>query len=84
MISTFQRNQDFRKMSVNKAFTHVQKQKKAMSPRHSAYIPSCVKSPLYLYKYLSSLVPMVDQKIKCCHFLFECIFYLKEIIEGSV
>ena len=33
MISTFQRNRHFRKVSVNKTFTHVQDQKKAMSPR---------------------------------------------------
>ena len=46
MISTFERNRHFRKMSVNKTFTHVQEQKKAMSPRHSVYIPSSVKSPL--------------------------------------
>ena len=49
MISTFKRNRHFRKVFVNKTFTHVQEQKKAMSPRHSAYIPSTVKSPL-LYK----------------------------------
>ena len=41
---TFQRNRHFRKVSVNKTFTHVQEQKKAMSPRHSTYIPSSVKS----------------------------------------
>ena len=35
MISSFQRNRHFRKESVNKTFTHVQEQKKAMSPRHS-------------------------------------------------
>ena len=44
MISTFQRNRHFRKVSVNKTFTHVQEQKKAMSPRHSTHIPSSVKS----------------------------------------
>ena len=47
IISTFQWNRYFREASVNKTFTHVQEQKKAMSPRHSAYIPSSVKSPLY-------------------------------------
>ena len=47
MISTFQRNRQLKKVSVNKTFTHVQEQK-AMSPRHSAYIPSSVKSPLRL------------------------------------
>ena len=47
MISTFKRNRHFRKVLVNKTFTHVQEQKKAMSPRHSAYIPPSVKSPLY-------------------------------------
>ena len=46
MISAFQRNRIFRKVSVNKTSTHVQEQKKAMSPRHSAYIPSSVKPPL--------------------------------------
>ena len=45
MISTFQRNRHFRKVLVNKTFTHVQEQTKAMSPRHSAYIPPSVKSP---------------------------------------
>ena len=45
MISTFQQNRHFRKVSVNKTFTHVQEQKKAMSPRHSAYIPSSAKLP---------------------------------------
>ena len=48
MISTFQRNRHFRKASVNKTFTHVQEQKKAMSPRHSAYIPSSVKYGRFL------------------------------------
>ena len=48
MISTFKRNRHFRKVLVNKAFTHVQEQKKAMSHRHSAYIPPSVKSPLFL------------------------------------
>ena len=47
LISTFQRNQHFRKVSVNKTFTHVQEQNKAMSPPHSAYIPSGVKSPWF-------------------------------------
>ena len=37
-------------MSVNKTFTHVQEQKKAMSPQHSTYIPPSVKSPLWLFK----------------------------------
>ena len=46
MISTFQRNRHFRKVSVNKTFTHVQEQKKAMSPEHSAYIPSSVMNGL--------------------------------------
>ena len=34
------------KVSVNKTFMHVQEQKKAMPPRHSAYIPSSVKTPI--------------------------------------
>ena len=46
MISAFQRNRHFKKVLVNKTFTNVQEQKKAMWPRHSAYIPSSVKSPL--------------------------------------
>ena len=47
MTSTFQRNRHFKKVPVNKIFTHVQVQKKkAMSRRHSLYIPSSVKSPL--------------------------------------
>ena len=44
-ISTFQRNRHFRKVSVNKTFTHVQEQKKAMPSRHSTYIPSITKLP---------------------------------------
>ena len=46
MISTFKRNRHFRKVLVNKNFTHVQEQNKAMSPRHSTYIPPSVKSSL--------------------------------------
>ena len=46
MIPTFQRNRHFSKVLLKKTFTHVQEQKKAMLPRHSAYIPSSVKSPL--------------------------------------
>ena len=45
MISTFQRSRHFRKVSVNKTFTHLQEKKETMSPRHSAYIPSSVKPP---------------------------------------
>ena len=43
MISTFQRNQHFRKVSVNKTFTHVQVKKKTMKrcgheiPLHSVW-----------------------------------------------
>ena len=48
MIPTFQRNRHFRKVLLNKTFTCVQEQKKAMPPRHSAYVPSRVKSPLLL------------------------------------
>ena len=48
-ISTFPQNRHFRKVLVNKTFTHVQEQKKAMSPRHSAYIPSSVKSTYDLF-----------------------------------
>ena len=47
MISTFQRNRHFRKMSVNKTFTHVQEQKRSDVTANSAYIPSSVKSPLW-------------------------------------
>ena len=32
MISTFKRNRHFRKALVNKTFTHVEEEKKAMSP----------------------------------------------------
>ena len=46
MITTFKGNRHFRKVLVNKTFTYVHEQKKAMSPRHSAYIPPSVKSPL--------------------------------------
>ena len=45
MISTFQRNGHFRKVLVNKTFTHAKSKKKAMPSRHSAYILSSVKSP---------------------------------------
>ena len=46
MISTFKQDRHLRKVFVNKTFTHVEEQKKAMSPRHSACISSSVKSPL--------------------------------------
>ena len=49
MNSTFKRNRHFRKVLVKKTFTHVQEQKKAMSPRHSAYIPYSVTSPLFKF-----------------------------------
>ena len=45
MIPTSQRNRYFRKGLVNITCTHVQEQKKAMLQRHSACIPSNVKSP---------------------------------------
>ena len=48
-------NRHFRKVSVNKTFTHVQEQKKAILPRNSAYIQSSVKSPSlrpYVHKTL--------------------------------
>ena len=48
MIPTFQWNRHFRKVLLNKTFTYVQEEKKAMPQRHSAYIPSSVKSPLLL------------------------------------
>ena len=47
MISTFKLNQHFRKVSI-KTITHVQEQKKSMSSRCFAYVPSSVKSPLCL------------------------------------
>ena len=50
MISTSKMNRHFRKVLVKKTFTHVQKQKKVMSPRHSAYLPYSVKSPLLIGK----------------------------------
>ena len=46
MISTFKRNRHFRKVLVNKTFTHLQEQKNAIPPQHSAYIQSSVKSTL--------------------------------------
>ena len=55
MVSLFQRNRHFRKVPVNKTFTHVQEQKKAMSLRHSAYIAPSVKSPLAL-KQINAVV----------------------------
>ena len=63
MISTFQRNRHFRKVPVNKTFTHVQEQKKAMSPRHSAYIPSSVKSPLSTLKKKSATKTKMDLQV---------------------
>ena len=44
MISTFQRNQHFRKVPVIENFAHVQEQKKAISPGHLTYIPSICKN----------------------------------------
>ena len=70
-ISTLQRNRDFRKVSVNKTFIHVQEQKKAMSPRHSAYIPFIVKSPYaiaksgqinWLYLFIAKIRSYKDKK----------------------
>ena len=55
MICTFQRNRHFWKVLVNKTFTHVQEQKKAMSPQHSTYILSSVKSPLCFYTILNRI-----------------------------
>ena len=52
MISTFQQNRHFRKVSVNKTFMYVQEQKKAMSTQQSAYFPSSVKSPLIIQSAL--------------------------------
>ena len=63
MISTFQRNRHFRKVSLNKTFTHVQEQKKAMLLPHSAYIPSSVKSPLWkanLTQHLYTCILLFD------------------------
>ena len=37
MVSTFQRKRYFRKVSVNKTFTHVQEQEKALLLRHSVW-----------------------------------------------
>ena len=47
IISTFQWNQHVRKVSVNKTFSHVLEEKKAMLLRHSTCIPSSVKLPLF-------------------------------------
>ena len=44
--SYFSAESTFQESGVNKTFTHVQEQKKAMSTRHCAHIPSSVKSPL--------------------------------------
>ena len=44
--SYFSAESTIQESGVNKNFTHVQEQKKAMSPRHSAHIPSSVKLPL--------------------------------------
>ena len=75
MISTFKRNRHFRKVLVNKTFTHVQEQKKAMSPRHSVYIPSSVKSSLKMTSALlkggiyitlsefDSVIPLLSQHL---------------------
>ena len=40
----------FQESFSKKAITQVQEQTKGMSPRHSAYIPPSVKSPLMSYK----------------------------------
>ena len=48
MISAFQRNQHFRKVSVNKTFTHVQEQKKRC--RHDILLKIAFK--LYMKCFL--------------------------------
>ena len=63
MISTFKRDRHFRKVLVNKTFTHVQEQKKAMLLRHSAYILSSVKSPL-LVDYPKGWKQRYNKKVK--------------------
>ena len=69
MISTFQRNRHFRKVSVNKTFVYVQEQKKAMSPRHSAHIPSIVKSPVInqLYCFISVVFDFSSKMLGFSH-----------------
>ena len=61
MISNFQWNRHFQKVSANKTFTHGQEQKKkkkkqAMSLLHYAYIQSSVKSPLRVSKFAISRI----------------------------
>ena len=59
MISNFQWNRHFQKVSANKTFTHGQEQKKkkqAMSLLHYAYIQSSVKSPLHVSKFAISRI----------------------------
>ena len=51
--STFKRNGHFRKVLIHKTFTHVQEEKKSMSPQHSTNTPSSEKSPLPVFPLIS-------------------------------
>ena len=75
MISTFQRNHYFKKVLVNKIFTHVQEQKKAMPPRHSANIPSGVKSPLHLIWSFWSLI-MLSLSLSLSIYIYYIYIYI--------
>ena len=75
MISTFQRNHYFKKVLVNKIFTHVQEQKKAMPPRHSANIPSGVKSPLHLIWSFWSLI-MLSLSLSLSLYIYYIYIYI--------
>ena len=75
MISTFQRNHYFKKVLVNKIFTHVQEQKKAMPPRHSANIPSGVKSPLHLIWSFWSLI-MLSLSLSLYRYIYYIYIYI--------
>ena len=45
MISTFQQNEHFRKVSFQETFTHMQE--KVMLPQHFTCIPSSIQLPLF-------------------------------------
>ena len=94
MISAFQRKRHSGKCQVNKTFTHKQEQKKAMSPRHSAYIPSSVKLPLItalqfavlLYNLVSFFVIQLTKLLFGVFLKSKVIIIFQKIalIQGSV
>ena len=69
IISTFQRNRHFRKVSVNKTFTHVQEQKK----RFRSDIPLAFRPAFITFHLHSVKLPLFKLNIT---FYFKCYLHL--------